>query len=96
MNANPISLQPSPVGLATDGTHLYWADLGANAVVKVAIAGGEPVEVASNPPSPRGVATDGINVYFTLGDGAHAGDSYQSLRNWSGPRPGSTVAEGAF
>ncbi len=71
-NANPISLQPSSVGIATDGTNVYWADLGTNAIRKVAIAGGEPADVASNQPSPTGVASDGTNVYFTRADGTVA------------------------
>lgn len=63
----------SPVDLAINATHLYYisntsAGPNTGAVVKIPLAGGAPITLASSQPNPQAIAIDGSNVYWTGGD----------------------------
>lgn len=69
--------QAQPYYVAVDGANVYWGTtaevigsgvFGASAVMKVSVAGGEPVMLA--PSSAYGIATDGNSVYWS-GAGAY-------------------------
>ena len=51
-------------GIAVDGTNVYWIDSGPN-VMKVSIAGGSPVTLASTALLPADLAIDTTYVYWT-------------------------------
>jgi hypothetical protein len=60
-------------GLAVDGAYVYWtnnlavATSNGGSVLKVPIAGGPFVTLASAQPFPTGIAVDGTNVYWATG-----------------------------
>lgn len=58
--------QSAPMGVAADGTHVYWTNL-TGGEVQQCPAGGctAPVTLAAGNSSPSFVAVDGVNVYFT-------------------------------
>jgi hypothetical protein len=58
-----VALDPGPVGLALDATHVYWAS--GEPAVKRAVVDGGSVEVMADGGAPWGVAVDGVNVYWT-------------------------------
>jgi hypothetical protein len=58
-----------PWGITTDGTNLYVADTGNNAIRKVVIATGVVTTLAGNvglSNNPWGITTDGINLYVAI------------------------------
>lgn len=70
--------QPGPVSIAVDATNVYWTTLTGGAcaddaeicypggnVMKVSIAGGDPVTLASDQAHPSAVAVDATSVYWT-------------------------------
>ena len=61
--------QKSPFGIAVDATSVYWANNGDGTLMKVAIAGGAAVTIASGQGGPIGVAVDAGYVYWTNGNG---------------------------
>ena len=63
-----LSSSESAIAVAVDSSALYWAN-SSGSIVKVAIAGGTPVTLASSLNAPGGIALDSSNVYFTLGNG---------------------------
>jgi hypothetical protein len=72
----PVS---SPPAIAVDDTSVYWVNVGTTvgpnpvadgAVMKVALGGGAPVEVASGQLAPAGIVSDGRSVYWMAADGA--------------------------
>ena len=59
--------------MALDATNLYWIDTAANTVVKLALSGGSPVNLATGQNVPDGIALDAANVYWTTSGGGSAG-----------------------
>ena len=71
MNGNGGAAQfNGPLGITTDGTNLYVADSGNNAIRKVVIADGAVSTVASGAEfsGPEGITTDGTNLYVADSD----------------------------
>jgi sugar lactone lactonase YvrE len=64
--ANPVELSANltgaPAGLAVDATHAFFT--AADRVMKVPIAGGAAVTVASGQAGPGAVAIDGNTIYW--------------------------------
>ena len=60
--------------MAVDATSVYWINSGPNlssgAIMKVALAGGDPVTLASGQRDPRSIAVDATGVYWTNGGSA--------------------------
>jgi hypothetical protein len=56
-NAQTIaSNQSFPYGVATDGTHVYWANLTGGTIVEADLDGGNPQTIATGQDDPAGVA----------------------------------------
>ncbi len=57
----------NPHSIVLDDTSVYWTDFRATtgAILKLPLAGGEPVVVAANQDSAHGLAVDATNVYWT-------------------------------
>lgn len=53
------------VDMAVDGSHVYWGDRAANAIMKVSVAGGAPTEVAKSFQLPMYLTLDATTVYWT-------------------------------
>jgi virginiamycin B lyase len=61
----------NPNGVATDGRHVYWSDIGLNAISRVDADGGGVRRYHIRADSPLGVAIDGRYLYWTqANDGA--------------------------
>jgi hypothetical protein len=54
-----------PVNIAIDEENVYWTDLSAGTVSKIALTGGAPVVLASDQDEPWTVAVDSTSVYWT-------------------------------
>ena len=70
-----VGSQNGPHGMASDGTDLYFANLGGNqtpgSIMKIAVNGNTATPIASNQATPLDVAVDANNVYWTNnGDGS--------------------------
>ena len=70
-----VGSQDGPHGMASDGTNLYFANLGGNqvlgSVMKIPINGNVATPIATLQPTPLDVAVDANNVYWTNnGDGS--------------------------
>ncbi len=64
----PLSVaegQSTVADMTSRGGYLYWANFSGGEVMRVALAGGTPVVLASAEVSPNGVAADDSFVYFT-------------------------------
>ena len=60
----------NPMGIAVDGTNVYWVDEGAGTVMSVPLAGGAPKTLASGQNKPWAIAVDATGIYWTNnGDG---------------------------
>jgi hypothetical protein len=77
--ATLVTGQQAPTQIVTDGTSLYWLNLGAlvggkveyfvdGGVAKSDISGTNPTSVASGYASPTGLAVDATNVFWAAGD----------------------------
>ncbi|HET6280877.1 MAG TPA: HYR domain-containing protein, partial [Polyangia bacterium] len=62
------SAQAGPLGIAVDGTSVYWTNGDDGTVMKVALSGGAPTTLASGQNTPRGIAVDGASVYWAAGN----------------------------
>ena len=61
----------TPTALVVDGTHVYWTNVTAGDVRRVAIAGGATEMVFDGPPGTilgEGLVRSGSDIYFTIGD----------------------------
>jgi hypothetical protein len=56
--------QWSPEGIAVDEKSIYWTNVGAQTVMRVAKSGGKPVVLADRQPSPYGIAVDAKSIYW--------------------------------
>jgi hypothetical protein len=57
--------------VATDGTNLYWADVGTGNngdIMRMPIGGASGTPIASGLNSPHALITDGVSVYWVTGD----------------------------
>jgi streptogramin lyase len=50
--------------IAVDDTHVYWTDDIGNRIVRMPVAGGATVVVASNQATPSEIAIDDKNIYW--------------------------------
>jgi hypothetical protein len=68
-NSSEIAIgNGAPGGLAIDGTSVYWADGGNNAIHKASISAADTstaTDVATNQSAPWGVAVDASGIYWT-------------------------------
>ena len=67
-NAVPIAMgQTGPLGIAVDATHVYWTTYGDGTVMKVPLAGGSALPLASNLATtsrhPSAIAVNATFVY---------------------------------
>ncbi len=56
--------QSDPTYIATDGTNVYWTDLGSGTVMQEPVGGGPITMLASGQASPSGIAVSGGYVYW--------------------------------
>ena len=61
--------QTIALGIAVDGTNIYWTSPTGSTVMKVPLAGGKPTTLASGQSSPSAIAVDATNVYWTNSNG---------------------------
>ena len=59
----------STFGLVVDGTFAFYAVPGLGRIMRVPVAGGTPVALATGLDQPRSLATDGASLYWTQGVG---------------------------
>jgi hypothetical protein len=57
--------QKFPLGIATDGTNVYWLSQGGPAVMTAPLAGGTPMALASARSWGTGIAVDSTGVYWS-------------------------------
>jgi hypothetical protein len=63
-----------PWGVAVDSSEVYWSESTGGAIVKEALAGGTPTDVASVSGEAQGLTVDGSDVYWVQStDGADGG-----------------------
>ena len=77
-NPTMLASNLSPIGIAVDGTSVYWANgFGSNSgtLMKVPIDGGAPTTLASGLGSPTDVSVAGGYVYWTNGGKNSGADS---------------------
>jgi hypothetical protein len=60
--------QPAPVGVAVDGSHVYWTNEWSGTVMKMGLDGSAPTTLASHQNQPHAVAVDASYVYWTTFD----------------------------
>jgi hypothetical protein len=58
--------RPDPIGIATDGTHVYWTEA-TGSILKLPVGGGTPSELVTGLTSLGGIATDGATLFWTEG-----------------------------
>ncbi|HRG76556.1 MAG TPA: hypothetical protein PLX69_18495 [Leptospiraceae bacterium] len=63
--AGTVARFDNPIAITSDGTNIYVADLGNNAIRKISIGTNTVSTLATISSLPHGVATDGVNVYAT-------------------------------
>jgi hypothetical protein len=77
----PSATLPSgaePFAIATDGKHVFWADIAANTINQIDTNGANLMTIAQGQQDPRGVAADGTNVYWVnAGSPSVAASVYQ-------------------
>src|SRR5581483_5039444 len=66
----PLTLASSPtvvsaLGIASDGTNVYWTNPIDGTVMSVGVDGGDPVTIARGQTIPCGIAVDATSVYWT-------------------------------
>lgn len=57
--------QAGPRGVATDGTHVFWANTGGGTIVRANPDGSSPQTIYTGPPGVSSIALDSQAVYFT-------------------------------
>jgi hypothetical protein len=65
--------QNCPLGIAVDRTNLYWTDYDEGTIMKLPLAGGPPVAIATGQLSPEYIAVDATRVYWSIGASSTGG-----------------------
>jgi hypothetical protein len=90
VSSRVVATSLDAVGLASDGTHLYWLDPDRNAVVRVPQGGGEVKTVAATTRPRSALAVDAERVYFAEDATPETGGPYVS-HLMSAPKAGGSA-----